>query len=95
MRKYIQPLTLEELQEISNMREDNVWPYNTPPYRWLERKEIIASLGCWACWRDIHDAITRGLHGCYPENYGITWRCWKAEPTNEEQMNTPWENDEC
>ena len=23
--------------------------------------------------------------------YGRTWRCWTAEPTEEQRMNTPWE----
>ena len=86
----LKPLTLEDLQRISEINADHVWPYNTPPYFWLEQNKNNVS-PCWACWRDVHDALTRGLHGCHPEYYGKTWRCWEHEPTDEEREAAPWE----
>lgn len=84
-------LTLEELDAIYQEKDTHVWPYNRPPYMWMEiNPNIRPCRGFWVCWRDIMYCFEGRSPFYVRENYGKTWLIWTAEPTEKQQEEVSW-----
>ena len=84
-------MQLSEIMEIYKTDPSHVWPYNTPPYLYIqEHPHVRNSSESWAAWREIRDIIEGELFGHTAQSYGKTWRCWTAKPTREQMEATPW-----
>ena len=82
-------MTLEELIGIYNLRENHSWVYNTPPYLYMDY--YGKDIGYWIAWSNIVSCLERCYPKYIPEDYGKTWRCWSARPTDEEKRKVAWE----
>lgn len=80
-------MTLEELIGIYNLRKNHSWVYNTPPYLYMDCKDT----GYWISWSNIVSCLERCYPKYMPEDYGKTWRCWSAKPTEEERKEAEWD----
>lgn len=85
-------MQFSEIMEIYNTDPYHVWPYNTPPYLYIqEHPHVRNGSESWAAWREIRDIIEGELFGHTAQSYGKTWRCWTAKPTREQMEATPWQ----
>lgn len=81
-----------EIMAIYNVDPFHVWPYNTPPFLYIqEHPHFRHSSESWAAWREIKDIIEGELFGHTAKSYGVTWRCWNRKPTNELREAVKWE----
>lgn len=90
-------LTLEEVLEIARQNE-----YGYNHVCWLEKVNVrcISTpgfLGGYGIHSEIcvnfefYEVVTE-YPDCVPaEEYGKTWRCWMRNPTEQQMMDTPWE----
>lgn len=83
-------MTLEELIGIYNLRENHSWVYNTPPYLYMDYGK---DTGYWIAWSNIVSCLERCYPKYIPEDYGKTWRCWSAKPTDEQRKAVKWDDD--
>ena len=85
-------MQISEIMVIYKADPSHVWPYNTPPYLYIqEHPHVRDSSESWAAWREIRDIIEGELFGHTAQSYGKTWRCWTAKPTSEQMEATPWQ----
>ena len=83
-------MTLEDIRVIYHRREDHVWPFDTPPYLWVETNG--RTVPYWMSWNNVI-ACQEGQFPKYdPDDYGKSWRCWTSRPTDAQREATPWEN---
>ena len=84
-------MQLDEIMEIYNADPFHIWPYDTPPYLYIqEHPHVHNSSESWAAWREIKDIIEGELFGHTAQSYGKTWRCWTIRPTDAQRKVTPW-----
>jgi len=81
-------MTLGELRSIYDLREDHVWPYNTPPYLWVETNRNTAHY--WMSWSNVIACLEGQFPKYDPDDYGKSWRCWTSRPTDAQREATPW-----
>lgn len=87
-------MQISEIMEIYKADPSHVWPYNTPPYLYIqEHPHVRNSSESWAAWREIKDIIEGELFGHTAQSYGKTWRCWTARPTDEQRKAVKWDAD--
>jgi len=85
-------MEFSEIMAIYNADPFHVWPYNTPPFLYIqEHPHVRHSSESWAAWREIKDIIEGELFGHTAKSYGVTWRCWNRKPTNELREAVKWE----
>ena len=85
-------MSFSEIMGIYNVDRFHVWPYNTPPYLYIqEHPHVRDSSESWAAWREIRDIIEGELFGHTAQSYGKTWRCWTAKPTRKQREAEPWQ----
>jgi hypothetical protein len=84
-------MQISEIMEIYKADPSHVWPYNTPPYLYIqEHPHVRNSSESWAAWREIRDIIEGELFGHTAQSYGKTWRCWTAKPSSEQREGVKW-----
>ena len=84
-------MQFSEIMEIYNADPFHIWPYDTPPYLYIqEHPHVHNSSESWAAWREIKDIIEGELFGHTAQSYGKTWRCWTIQPTDAQRKVTPW-----
>lgn len=82
-------LTLEELRSLDG----------TDHFVWLEDNGEYELYDCYAEVTTYQNNVELNTFGreveFEPDNeeYGKTWRCWSAKPSNEKREMTPWEKD--
>lgn len=81
-------MTLEEIRVIYHRREDHVWPFDTPPYLWVETNGRTVSY--WMSWNNVVACLEGQFPKYDPDDYGKTWRLLTARPTNEQREAEPW-----
>lgn len=87
-------MQFSEIMEIYNTDPYHVWPYNTPPYLYIqEHPHVRDSSESWAAWREIRDIIEGELFGHTAQSYGKTWRCWTTRPDEKVRAETAWQSD--
>lgn len=84
-------MQISEIMEIYNADPYHVWPYNTPPYLYIQEHPHVR--GGTESWAEIRSCIEGGLLGHTAQSYGKTWRCWTARPTDEQKEAAPWASD--
>lgn len=85
-------MQFSEIMEIYNADPFHIWPYDTPPYLYIqEHPHVRNSSESWAAWREIKDIIEGELFGHTAQSYGKTWRCWMLKPSFQQRQATPWE----
>ena len=89
--KPLVPMTLSQLMEIYNDRENHVWPFNIPPYLLVESDGKKEEFCGWASWSDIKLMLEREHLRYNQDNYGKTWHCWLRRPTDEERKAAKWD----
>lgn len=82
-------MTLEDIDRIRNMNLCGTWPFNTPPYLWISKRHSPKPEN-WICWRDICHLLENRDEKLNRENYGICWRLWTKQPTDEQREATEW-----
>lgn len=76
-------ILLEELLAYPVKRE-----FNTLPYLCTEEKDVTRMW--WRTWRDTSQSIIcAGILGS--NTYGKEWRCWTAQPTDEQRKTAKWD----
>lgn len=86
-------MQLSEIMEIYKADPSHVWPYNTPPYLYIqEHPHVHNSSESWAAWCEIKDIIEGELFGHTAQSYGKTWRAWTSRPTDTQREATPWQS---
>lgn len=86
-------MQFSEIMEIYNTDPHHVWPYNTPPYLYIqEHPHVRDSSESWAAWCEIRDIIEGELFGHTAQSYGKTWRCWTTRPDEKVRAETAWES---
>ena len=84
-------MQFSEIMEIYNTDPHHVWPYNTPPYLYIqEHPHVRNSSESWAAWREIREIIEGELFGHTAQDYGKTWRCWARMPSRVQREAEPW-----
>lgn len=82
-------MTLEDIRVIYHRREDHVWPFDTPPYLWVDTNSNTAHY--WMSWSNVVDCLEERFPKYDPDYYGKTWRCWTTKPDEKVRAETPWE----
>ena len=82
-------MTLEDIDRIRNMNLCGTWPFNTPPYLWISKRHSPKPEN-WICWRDICHILENRDEKLNRENYGICWRLWTKQPTDEQREAKEW-----
>ena len=81
-------MTLEDIRVIYHRRENHVWPFDTPPYLWVETNG--RTVPYWMSWNNVI-ACQEGRFPRYdPDDYGKSWRCWTSCPTDAQREAEPW-----
>ena len=81
-------MTLEEIRDIYDYREDHVWPFDTPPYLWVETNG--RTVPYWMSWNNVIACLEGQFPKYDPDDYGKSWRLWTSRPNEKERDETPW-----
>ena len=76
-------MTLEDIRIIYHRREDHVWPFDTPPYLWVETNGRTAPY--WMSWNNVIACLKGQFPKYDPDDYGKTWCLWTSRPTDEQR----------
>lgn len=85
-------LTLDDLDAIYHKHKTHFWPYNTPPYMWMEvNPEVRPTNGFWISWGNIRYSLENDNPFYVRENYGKAWVIFTKEPKDDQREAIPWE----